>query len=74
MQPQNELELVRALERIEAKLDNHLSNYNEQAPKLQEVLDMLQKSKGAFALFRFVMFILSPVIAAAIWIKNHVNF
>ncbi len=68
------------LERIESLLKQmndtmvaHITMEEALRPSLVELIDLLAQSKGILRFLRVVIFLIAPVIAALVWIKDHVK-
>ena len=69
-----ELSIIEMLVRMETKLDLHLAEEKLIRPKLEELVVILERSKGVLVLFRGMLYICAPALAIAYWIRDHVKF
>lgn len=54
-------------------MEAHLIEEKQLKPHIQELVDILQKSKGIVLLFKFLFYVGAPVGALVYWIKDHVK-
>ena len=64
-------EIKTLLLEIDTKVSLHLAEEEELRPKLQELVEILQKSKGAIALIKFVFYVIAPVLGGVYWLRDH---
>lgn len=58
---------------LSVKLELHIQQERQLNPHIQELIDILQKSKGVIAFFKVCIFIGAPLAALVTWIKEHVK-
>ena len=61
------------LREIKEQQDIHLASEAEIQPKLLELINLLERSKGAIVLIKWTAYIGSFVAAIVIWAKDHVK-
>lgn len=67
-------EIKELLKDLQNKLDLHISQHDGQAPKVEELIVLLERFKGVFILFKFIVYAVAPITAILVWIKDHVRF
>jgi hypothetical protein len=55
---------------IESKIDEKLAPINQ---KLEIIIALMNKFEGAGIIVKVLFFGVAPVVAALVWLKNHVN-
>jgi hypothetical protein len=66
-------EIWRLLREVEMLIKLHIEDEKQLRPKLQELILLLERSKGAFILLRWFVFITTPVLVAVYWVRDHVR-
>ena len=61
------------LHKIDKKLDLHLQNDAANAPKLAELVVLLDRSKGILIFLTWASVIVGTLGAMALWIKDHIK-
>lgn len=73
--------IINLLRTLDDKVDANTQKFQDfeaeftvMKPKLEEVLSLLERSKGVIWFFRACIYVLAPVGTFYIWIRNHVKF
>ena len=66
-------EIWELLRSIEKKVDEQITSDKIYKPKLLELIELLDQSKGALRLLKLIAITVAPIVAAAVWIKDHVK-
>ena len=66
-------EILRELSELKVIMEAHIKEEQELRPRLLELLNLLERSKGAVAMVKGMMYIGAPIGAAIYWIKDHVK-
>ena len=68
------------LDRIEALIKGmndtlvaHIASEDALRPQLVELVDLLTQSKGVLRFLRVLIFMIAPIVAVVVWIKDHVR-
>ena len=61
------------LHKVDTNLTVHMSQYNEDLPKIKELIRLLDRSKGVLIFLTWIAAIGATVIAAFTWLKSHVT-
>lgn len=70
-------ELAKIWEMLHAmnnKLDIHIAEAEQYRPKINELTEILAKSKGAVALLKLLVYIGTPLYAVILWAKDHIKW
>lgn len=66
-------EVLKQIAELRAIMEAHLIEEKQLKPHIQELVDILQKSKGIVLLFKFLLYIGAPLGAFVYWVKDHVK-
>lgn len=67
-------DVVDLLRDLDNKLETHLAEEKELRPKVIELVDILQKSKGAIAFIKLSVTVAGAVAIALAWAKDHIKW
>jgi len=62
------------LRELEMGMKLHMKEEELWRPKLNEVLTIMERSKGVFLFLKLLIYVGTPVGALFYWIKDHVKF
>ena len=66
-------EVLKQIAELRTIMEAHLIGEKQLKPHIEELVDILQKSKGIVLLFKFLLYVGAPVGALVYWIKDHVK-
>ena len=66
-------EVLKQIAELRAIMEAHLIEEKQLKPYIQELIDILQKSKGIVLLFKFLLYVGAPVGAFVYWVQDHVK-
>lgn len=66
-------EIWELLHAIDKKIDLHIKEEDAYRPKVVELVEILEKSKGAITLIKILVGVIAPTIAALVWLRDHVK-
>jgi len=58
---------------VNGKITSHIEDEAHLRPHVEELVDMLQKSKGILLFLKALVYIGAPLTALIYWIKDHVK-
>lgn len=61
------------LHKVDTNLTVHMSQYNEDLPKIKELIMLLDRSKGVLIFLTWIAAVSAAVISAFAWLKSHVT-
>ena len=61
------------LHKVDKNLSVHISQYNEDLPKIKELIKLLDRSKGVLIFLTWIAAIGASVIAMLAWAKSHIT-
>jgi hypothetical protein len=61
------------LREIKTSLDTHLAQEAVYQPKVIELIEVLDKSKGVITLIKVLVYLCAPLFALWAWAKDHVK-
>ena len=70
---ETEAEILQQLTRLTVLLEEHLEQEKLLQPKLEELVSLLERSKGVMAFFKFCIYIGAPISALVYWAKDHIK-
>lgn len=65
--------LEAAIHRLADRFEKHMEEEEEIKPHLVELIDILQKSKGAITFMKFLIYAGGLIGAFVLWVKDHVK-
>lgn len=61
------------LHELKTTLELHIEQENEFRPKVEELVTILERSKGAVVFLKVVLYIGAPIFAFLAWAKDHIK-
>lgn len=61
------------LHKVDKNLTVHMAQYNEDLPKIREIITLLDRGKGVVIFIIGVSAVAGAVVAAFAWLKSHVT-
>ena len=66
-------EVLKQIAQLRAIMEAHLIEEKQLKPHIEELVDILQKSKGIVLLFKLLLSVCAPIGAFIYWAKDHVK-
>lgn len=66
--------VMEVLHRLELRMEAHLLEEEAMKPYLVELIDVLQKSKGAITFLKIMVYVGGAIAAAIAWGKDHIKW
>lgn len=66
-------EIWTLLHEIKTAQEVHLQQEKEFRPKLEELITLLERSKGVITFLKLLLYIGAPIVAIAAWAKDHIK-
>jgi len=61
------------LSEVNTKISSHIEAEAHLRPHIEELVDILQKSKGIITFIKVLLYIATPVVAFIAWGKDHIK-
>ena len=58
---------------VDTKISSHIESEAHLRPHIEELVDMLQKSKGILIFLKALIYVGAPLTAFIYWLKDHVK-
>lgn len=68
------LEIRELLYEIKTQQELHLEEEKKLRPKVEELVTILERSKGVVTFLKVCIYVGTPVAAFAVWAKDHIKF
>jgi hypothetical protein len=66
-------EIWRVLREVEMLVKLHLEREEKMWPKVAELINLLERSKGALTLLKWISYVVAPLFFAIYWVRDHVR-
>lgn len=70
----NDAEIMEQLAKLTTLIETHIAEEQSLRPKLEELITILERSKGVVFFFKLLIYIGAPLAALIAWSKDHIKF